>query len=94
MNEKHDLDSFVSDIDKTISGESIVSSDDKEYKELLRLAHLLVKADFNPPSPNLKKKIWEIICKKDELEDDDLDMVAGGLNANAILDEKNKRNGI
>ena len=42
---------FVSDIDKTISGESIVSSDDKEYKELLRLAHLLVKADFNPPSP-------------------------------------------
>lgn len=93
MNEKHDLDSFVLDIDKIISGESIVS-DDKEYKELLRLAHLLVKADFNPPSPNLKKKIWEIITKKGELEDDDLDMVAGGLNLSHIIDEKDKKNGI
>ena len=91
---EHELESFVSDIDKIISGESIVPSDDKEYKELLRLAHLLAKTEFNPPSPNLKKKIWEIIGKKGELEDDDLDMVAGGLNANAILDEKNKKNGI
>lgn len=96
MNEKHDLDSFVLDIDKAISGESIVSSDNKEYKELLRLAHLLVKVDFNPnpPFPDMKKKTWEIIAKKGELEDDDLDMVAGGLNLNPSIDEKDKKNGI
>lgn len=94
MHEKHDLESFVSDIDKVISGESMVSSDDKEYKELLRLAHLLAKTEFNPSSPNMKKKIWETMSKTGELEDDDLDMVAGGLNLTHITDEKDKKNGI
>lgn len=94
MNEKNDLLLFVSDIDKIISGESIASSDDKEYKELIRLADLLVKSDFNPPFPDMMKKIWGIIAKKGELEDDDLDMVAGGLNLNHIIDEKDKKNGI
>jgi hypothetical protein len=93
MNEKQDLDSFVSDIDKIISGESIVL-EDKEYDELLKLAQFLAKADFHPPSPSMKKKIWEIMSKKGELEDDDLDMVAGGLNLNHIIDEKDKKKGM
>lgn len=93
MNEKHDLDSFVSDIDKIVSGESIVS-EDKEYDQLLKLAQFLAKADFYPPSSEMMKKAWENIRKKGELEDDDLDMVAGGLNLNHIIDEQDKKNGI
>lgn len=96
MIEKHGLEAFISDIDKIISGESIIPSackqGEEEYKELLGLAEILSKADYT--NQNTMEKIWANICRKDELPDDELDMVAGGVNPNAMLDGKDKKNNL
>ncbi|MFZ7101731.1 MAG: hypothetical protein ACOWWO_03605 [Peptococcaceae bacterium] len=88
MNEKNCLQEFLADIDKIISGEPVSAAegeqDNLEYQELLSLAKLLVKADYTPG------KNQEQSC---ELADDDLDMVAGGLNLNGLLTEKDKKYG-
>ncbi|MDD4238890.1 MAG: hypothetical protein PHT62_10125 [Desulfotomaculaceae bacterium] len=97
MNKKHFLDSFISDIDKIVlHGGKITQSEcgncDEEYKEALSLAQLLVKVDYTTKSQGRMEKIMaEMISnarKNDELEDSELDMVAGGLNLNGILDDK------
>lgn len=95
MIEKDDLKSFISDIDKIISGKRIISSDyeysDEEYKELLILSQLLAKADFSAEIPERLKRIWADYCNNDQMEDDELDMVAGGVNPNALPDGKDKK---
>lgn len=100
MNKKHSLKSFISDIDKiALHGETINPAEcedyDKEHKELLLLAQLLAKADYTTKSPGrmedmLAKIIWNA-RDDDLLEDDELDMVAGGVKINGMLDEKNKK---
>lgn len=76
MKEKH-LESFLAAVDKIVSGERLRPSEykdwDEEDKELLFLAKTLAEI---PPNRN------------DELADDDLDMVAGGVNPNGIFDKK------
>lgn len=95
MKGKHCLNSLIAHIDKIISGQSIPSSEyancDEEYQELLGLAQLLAKAEYTSEKQN-GKPLSEI-SKRGELADDDLDMVAGGLNANGLFEEKDKRNG-
>lgn len=100
MNKKHSLDSFISDIDKIVLyGGSITQSDgegcDEEYKELLSLAQLLAKVDYTTKSQGWMEKVMAKIISNaredNELEDDELDMVAGGLNLNEMLDEKKKK---
>ncbi|KUG02626.1 hypothetical protein ASZ90_019994 [hydrocarbon metagenome] len=95
MTEKNRLESFIVDIDKIISGELVTAgehtSGDEEYQELLSLAQLLTQANNATENPGLKERIWSNIQKNGELEDNDLDMVAGGLNLNAVLEEKNKK---
>ena len=79
MKEKH-LESFLAAVDKILSGEPVNSSEykdwDEESKELLFLAKTLAES---PPNIN------------DELADDDLDMVAGGVNPNGIFERKDKK---
>ncbi|NLB51706.1 MAG: hypothetical protein GX808_02055 [Syntrophomonadaceae bacterium] len=97
MLEKLCLESFVADIDKIISGELTVASQceqyGEEYHELIHLAQLLTKTDY--ATEEGRQRVWNKILKKQtgEIEDEDLDMVAGGLNLQ-VLDEKNKKNGI
>jgi len=95
MSDKHYLESFISDIDKIVSGESIISSEcddsDEEYKELLFLAQVLAKADYAPESQGWTEKMKKMIAntrENGEMEDDELDMVAGGVNINDILGKK------
>lgn len=98
MNAKHSLESFISDIDKILSGESIIPCEcddlDEEYRELLLLAQLLVKADYTITNKDRVEKVVKRIIsnasKDGELLDDELDLVAGGVNLSEMLDEKNK----
>ncbi|MCF8011127.1 MAG: hypothetical protein K9L17_06620 [Clostridiales bacterium] len=91
MSEKHSLETFISYIDKVVSGESISPSECEDYneenKELLFLAQLLAKADYTPESKGGPEKM------EGEMEDDELDMVAGGIKLDDIFDEKGKKNG-
>lgn len=96
MNEKICLTSFVADIDKIISGQPITPAAYKdcheEYRELLALAELLAAADYTAECQGAKSKVAKIVHSSDELEDEQLDMVAGGVNPDAIFDEqKNKK---
>jgi hypothetical protein len=96
MMEKHCLKMFIADIDKIISGESVIpfacEHGGEEYQELLGLAELLAKADYT--SKSRMEKIWANFCKTDELQEDELDMVAGGINPDAVLGEKDNKNNI
>lgn len=87
MNEKYNLEVFNLDIDRIASGESIVLSEyqdcDAEYKELLQIAQLLAQADYSRESQRGADKLLTRLMKKGELGDDDLDLVAGGLNPDA-----------
>jgi replicative DNA helicase len=98
MSEKHSLASFISDLDKIVSRESIIPSEREdcaqEEKELLFLAQILVKADYATESSGRIKKMISHIRENGELEDDDLDLVAGGLNLNASDIEKGKKDGL
>ncbi len=95
MIEKDEMKSFVSDIDQIISGKMVISPDsghqDESYKELLLLAQLLAKADFTADPPERLKKLWADCIKEAELEDDELDMVAGGVNPDALPDNKGEK---
>ena len=99
MDEKQSLAQFVSDIDKIISGDSIIftehEDEDKEYRELLFLAKLLFKVDYPVTSKGrVGRKIKKVILNiqaTDELKDDELDMVAGGANLNEMFDNENKK---
>lgn len=94
MMEKHCLEMFIADIDKIVSGESVISSacahGGKEYRELLGLAERLARADYTGRSR--MEKIWADLCKIDELQDDELDMVAGGVSPDAVRGETDKKN--
>lgn len=97
MSDKYSLKSFITDIDKIVFGELNIPSecDDEEYKELLFLAQVLAKADYTLESQDRIKKIKEISTREnDEMEDDELDMVAGGVDLNALLGERGKKDGI
>jgi hypothetical protein len=92
MNKKRSLASLISDIDKIVLyGKTLIFNEgedcDKEDKEILLLAQLLAKADYSIKSPNFTEKIFSNARRDDELIDDELDMVAGGLNTNEILDD-------
>ncbi len=97
MIEKHCLESFISDIDRIVAGESVILSEcehcDEDYKDIIRLAQLLEKADYATEPRGGLERICSNIPRIGELEDDDLDMVAGGLNLGAMVDEKDKKNG-
>ncbi|SHH18265.1 hypothetical protein SAMN02746098_00382 [Desulfosporosinus lacus DSM 15449] len=96
---KNSLELFNLDIEKIISGEIIVSSEcqdgDEEYKELLLLAQLLAKADYAQKGQDRAKKILEKAVPSshvyDELEDDELDMVAAGVNLDLMSVEYEKK---
>lgn len=74
------LKSFLAAVDKIVSGQPVKPSEyeqfDKDDKELLFLAQMLADESST--------------IQKDELEDDELDMVAGGVNRNVISDQNNK----
>ena len=87
MNQKYNLEALNLDIDKIASGESIVLSEyqdcDAEYKELLQIAQLLAQADYAKESQTGADKLLTRLMKNGELEDDDLDLVAGGTHPDA-----------
>jgi len=95
MNERYSPDSFIADIDKIISGESIIMSEcedgNEEDKELLLLAQILAQADYAPESQSRSEKMFANIRENGEMQDDDLDMVAGGINMNDILGARGKK---
>ncbi|MDD2422377.1 MAG: hypothetical protein PHC60_02075 [Heliobacteriaceae bacterium] len=80
------LEAFNTDLDKIISGGAVTPLwDDEEYRQLLALAKRLYEADFSPESRMQIKDLLLKTNKNRELEDDVLDLVAGGLNLNEIL---------
>lgn len=87
MHDNYNLEAFILDIDRIASGELIVQTEyeqcDAEYKELLQVAHLLAQVDYSRESQRGAEKLLARIRKKGELEDDDLDLVAGGTNPDA-----------
>jgi hypothetical protein len=89
------LESFVSDIDKIIAGEPLTSTVyehcDQEYQELLALAQMLANVDYTTESQGGRDKVAARIHGSFELEDDELDLVAGGVNPNAAADEHEKK---
>lgn len=95
---KNRIESFIANIDKILSGDLVIPAEymcsDEEEKQLLFLAQLLARADYAGPKHSSMEELWSSIQRGGQLEDDELDMVAGGLNENAILDEKNKKDGI
>lgn len=80
MKEKQ-LKSFLATIDKIAAGEPLMPSEcegyDDEDKELLLIAQALADG-----SPNIQN---------DELDDEELDMVAGGANPKAIFTNKDNK---
>jgi hypothetical protein len=91
MNE-HDPNAFMLDIDKILAGEPVVVSEqDQEYQELLMLAQLLAAADFSRADPEREERIWSKLHQDGRLADDELDLVAGGLNLDALLAEEEKK---
>ncbi|HBQ86816.1 MAG TPA: hypothetical protein DD811_10120 [Syntrophomonas sp.] len=94
MADKQELESLTAAIDKIIAGELTVSSEGEPYderQELLRLAQLLARADFPYEPSDKMKKLWSELQNNGQLEDDELDMVAGGLNLNAVLEQEKKK---
>lgn len=87
MNNKQCMETFILDIDKIVSGESVILSDyehcDVEYQEMLLIARLLTQADYSQESQDGAARVWANIPKKGQLKDDDLDLVAGGVNPDA-----------
>lgn len=95
MSEKYSMDKFILDIDRISSGEAIVWSDkdcDGEYRELVKIAQLLTQADYTRESKNVAEKLLARAKLSGELDDDDLDMVAGGVNPAADPGIKNSEN--
>jgi hypothetical protein len=91
MNE-HDPNAFMLDIDKILAGEPVVVSEqDQEYQELLALAQLLAAADFSSEDPEQEERIWSKLHQDGGLADDELDLVAGGLSLDALLDNEEKK---
>ncbi|HBV99463.1 MAG: hypothetical protein JL50_02495 [Peptococcaceae bacterium BICA1-7] len=100
MSKKYSLDSFISDIERiALHGGTVTQSEvddcDEEYKELLLLAELLAKVNYTAKSQGRVEKVMaEMISnarEDDELEDDELDMVAGGRNLNEMPDGKKNK---
>ncbi len=71
---------FLTAVDKIVSGRRLKPSEyeqhDKEDQELLSLAQVLAEGVS--------------AVQNDELADDELDMVAGGVNPNALPNKKDK----
>ncbi len=100
MDNKRFMETFISDIEKIVTREPVIPSEhddcDKEYNELLFLAHILAKADYTPDSRDRTEKINKMTTNTrncGEMEDDELDMVAGGVNLNEQTNEKGKKDG-
>ncbi|WP_031515862.1 hypothetical protein [Desulfofalx alkaliphila] len=95
MIKKRYLESFNEDIDKILSGDLVIPPDyrhcNDEYKELLFLAQLLARADFSIEMEGRKEKIWSRVREIDELSDEDLDLVVGGLKINETLDKNGNK---
>lgn len=76
-------------IEKIINKEPVTSSNDVEInqddKELLTLAKLLREVDFSKDSKLNSKTLCKKTKDDQELDDDDLDLVAGGRNPNALV---------
>lgn len=87
MNDKQCMETFILDIDKIVSGESVKLSDyehcDVEYQEMLLIARLLMQADYTQESQGGAARVRANIPSQGQLEDDDLDLVAGGVNPDA-----------
>ncbi|MGI6647517.1 MAG: hypothetical protein ACOX5W_00230 [Bacillota bacterium] len=98
MLENNGLEAFISDLDKIIFGEPIDPSEyeqyDTEHKELLYLAQLLAQADYTPETRGARERLWSKMHKNGELEDDDLDLVAGGVNLHELFEKIIKRKDI
>lgn len=75
------LNSFLAAIDKIVAGKPLTPSEyeryDDEDKELLLIAQALADSGSDTGT--------------DELDDGELDMVAGGANPRTILPEKNNK---
>ncbi|HHV71392.1 MAG TPA: hypothetical protein GXX38_02120 [Clostridia bacterium] len=95
MSEKDWMELFDKELDKIIAGEPIIPSEydsfNEKCKELLVLARLLAKVDYTTENRAGMGRIWSRIRLNEELEDDALDLVAGGLNLNEVIDEKEKK---
>lgn len=95
MRGKQKNELFMEDVDKILEGSLSVSTNDwqaeDEEKQLLYLAQLLTKVDLGKNSELHMEDLWKKINKKGQLDDLDLDMVAGGKNEAAINNDKNKK---
>ncbi len=61
---------------------------DKERRGLLKLAGILAKVDFSSRGRKPFKEFVRELQKKQELADSELDLVAGGIDLNWLLDNE------
>lgn len=98
MLEYNGLEVFISDLDKIISGEPIDPSEyeqyDAERQELLWLAQLLAQADYTPETRGARERLWSKMHNYGELADDELDLVAGGVNLHELFEKIIKKKDI
>jgi len=98
MLENNGLEAFIADLDKIIFGEPIDPSEyeqyDAERQELLCLAKLLAQADYTPETQGARERLWLKMHNFGELADDDLDLVAGGVNLQELFERLIKKKDI
>lgn len=96
MTEKDCPASFTADIDKIISEEISIplppGHNGDEYREMLFVAQLLAKTDYVEETKAARERIRSNIQNNGQLDDEDLDLVAGGANLNAVFDKITKEN--
>jgi len=93
MTSKNKIKAFIQDIEGIVSGKQAQSSQhniEPEYRDILTVARMLAEADYSDKAQAAANKLIAEFKSGDQLEDEDLDMVAGGTNTNALIDEYDK----
>ncbi|MDD3852448.1 MAG: hypothetical protein PHD40_02180 [Syntrophomonadaceae bacterium] len=94
MTSKHKLKTFIQDIERIVSGKQVPSFQhdniEPEYRDILTIARMLTDADYSDKAQEAANKLKAKSKSADQLEDEDLDLVAGGTNTNALEDEYDK----
>ena len=99
MNDERFANKLSKEIDLMLKTKNIgVDNENKEYNDLLRLTKHMMELNFSSKSRtkgDLKKKLVKKFQNNgshvdDELNDEDLDLVSGGIGTGIEIEEKNK----
>lgn len=88
MKEEKCMEMFLHDLDHIALGKDVERAHyaqcDPEYIELLDLAKLLAEADFAERANLAAARLKDKLFSREDLDDEELDLVAGGRNTNPL----------